>query len=553
MMMKKNIIWVFGLAVTLTACDVNNDLKEIKDPSVPEVQLSAGSADFSNYISVGASFTAGFTDGALFIKGQENSFPNILAGKFAMANGGDFAQPLMMDNIGGLVSSTGVAQEPRLYFNGSGPVRLDKTPTTQVGVPAAGAPSFNNYGIPGAKSFHFVAPGYGALSGLLTNPMTANPYFVRMSPTQSTVIAEAVSKQPTFFTLSEIGGNDVLGYALAGGVGVDQKDNYDPTSYGSFDITSPVVFAQVFGGMVDALTAGGAKGVVATVPYVTSLPYFTTVPYNPLDPRTNEDLAGQLPTLNTVYGALNAIYTNPAINQPDRVIEFKADQANAVVIRDESLANLAPQIEGALNANPQFPAFVQQFGLPATAAPLVASLLANTYGQTRQATAEDLLVLTSSGVIGKVNTTSVQALMMQGLPQALAGQFSVEGITLPLEDKWVLTKDETQMVKTATDAYNSTIETVATAKGLALADLKALLEEASTSGIIFDEFSTNASLVFGGLVSLDGVHLTGRGYALMANKILEAIDDQYGSNFKEATNGFAKAADYPTNYSPALQ
>ncbi|MGG8496133.1 G-D-S-L family lipolytic protein [Tenacibaculum sp. TC6] len=549
--MKKNIIWMFGLAVTLTACDVNNDLKEISGESVPEVKLEAGTADFSKYISVGASFTAGFTDGALFIKGQENSFPNILAGKFAMANGGTFSQPLMADNIGGLISSAGVAQEPRLYFNGSGPVRLSATPTTQVGAPATGAPGFNNYGIPGAKSFHFVAPGYGAVSGLLTNPMTANPYFVRMAPSQSTVIAEVASKQPTFFTLSEIGGNDVLGYAIAGGIGVDQKDNLNPATYGAYDITSPMVFAQVFNGMVNTLTAGGAKGVVATVPYVTSLPYFTTVPHNPLDPRTNSDLAAQLPTLNTVFGALNAIYTNPAINQPNRVVEFKTDQANPVVIKDESLVDLAPKIEAALNANPQFPAFVQQFGLPAQAAPLVANLLATTYGQTRPATANDLLVLTSSSIIGKPNAANVEALMMKGLPQALAGQFSVEGLTLPLEDKWVLTADETSKVKTATDAYNATITSVATAKGLALVDFKAILQEAS-SGVIFDEFSMNTSLVFGGLVSLDGVHLTGRGYALMANKILEAIDATYGSNFVKATNGLARAKDYPTNYSPDL-
>ncbi|MDB0600615.1 hypothetical protein PL373_05545 [Tenacibaculum maritimum] len=49
------------------------------------------------------------------------------------------------------------------------------------------------------------------------------------------------------------------------------------------------------------------------------------------------------------------------------------------------------------------------------------------------------------------------------------------------------------------------------------------------------------------------MHLTARGYALMANKMLEAIDNQYGSNFKEATNGLAKADDYPINYSPTLK
>jgi hypothetical protein len=47
------------------------------------------------------------------------------------------------------------------------------------------------------------------------------------------------------------------------------------------------------------------------------------------------------------------------------------------------------------------------------------------------------------------------------------------------------------------------------------------------------------------------VHLTARGYALMANAFLQAIDDTYGSNF-EASGNLAKANEYPTNYSPAL-
>jgi hypothetical protein len=60
-------------------------------------------------------------------------------------------------------------------------------------------------------------------------------------------------------------------------------------------------------------------------------------------------------------------------------------------------------------------------------------------------------------------------------------------------------------------------------------------------------------LVTGGLVSLDGVHLTARGYALMPNKILAAMDVEFGSNFSTATNGLAKAGDYAPNYSAMLR
>ena len=273
------------MSLGLVSCDVDNELDVIEAAMVEEVALNTNGLDFSNYVSVGASFTSGYTDGALFIAAQESSFPNILAGKF----GTDFTQPLMNDNIGGMVFGPAVVLEPRLYFNGAGPARLDAIPTTQFGEVISGP--FNNMGIPGAKSFHLGVAGYGTL----------NPYFGRMASSPgATVLGDALAQSPTFFTLSEIGGNDVLGYATSGGVGVDQTGNFDPATYGGNDITDPNVFAAVFSDMTNALTANGAKGVVANVPYVTSLSYFTTVPHNPipLDAAT----AG---VLNAGYAAYN--------------------------------------------------------------------------------------------------------------------------------------------------------------------------------------------------------------------------------------------------------
>ena len=78
--MMKNIKYVL-LAVILigfTACNEIEDVDRAEDLVVlPE--LTSGDADFSNYVALGASFTAGFTDNALFIAAQENSFPNQLA------------------------------------------------------------------------------------------------------------------------------------------------------------------------------------------------------------------------------------------------------------------------------------------------------------------------------------------------------------------------------------------------------------------------------------------------------------------------------------------
>tara|TARA_R110000850_G_scaffold232624_1_gene357706 strand:- start:512 stop:2134 length:1623 start_codon:yes stop_codon:yes gene_type:complete len=530
-------ICLLAATITLSACSSDDDASS--NVEQPKPALVTGEANFSKYIAVGASFSAGFTDNALFIAAQQNSFPNMLSQKFVLAGGGSFSQPLMADNIGGFVAGNTVVQNPRLYFNGTGPTVLNATPTTQVTEVLSGP--FNNYGIPGLKSFHLGVAGYGF----------ANPYFGRMaSNPMATVLGDAVNENPTFFTLSEIGGNDVLGYATSGGTGVDQTGNFDPSTYGGNDITDPIVFDTSFRAAIGALIGtNNAKGVVTNVPYITSLAHFTTVPYNPLDP-SNPDFGSQIPTLNSVYGAINQIFV--ALGEEDRVIVFSTEQANAVVLKDESLTDLSAQITGALLASPTFPAFIAQFGLPPAAAPIVAGLLGQTYGQARQATANDLFVLPSSSIIGEVNEDYAAFLASQGLSPAVAGQFAVEGVTLPLADKWALIPSEQAAIKTATDAYNATIETVAADNGLALVDFKGILDEAATTGYASGNYIYNTALVQGGLISLDGIHLTARGYAIVANEMMKAIDATYGSNF-EASGNLIDAGTLPTNYPPTLR
>ena len=546
----KNIKYIAPLFV-LTIFVACNDIEDV-DIDIEEIavapELTSGSVDFSNYVALGASFTAGFTDNALFKAGQENSFPNLLSKNFEALGGGEFTQPLMNDNVGGLIlggqllidAEGDTLFKPRLVFGGAGPIALkeaigDVMPTTDF---LRNNPSgtFKNLGVPGAKSFHLLGKGYANIANF---PAAANPYAIRLaadSPNAS-LLELAMAQNPTFFTLSEIGGNDVLGYATSGGDGTNP-------------ITDINTFNFAFNTLVTTLTSNGAKGAVTNVPYITDLPHFTTVPHNPLDP-TNLDFGPQIPTLNTIYGAINQIFV--ALGETNRVIEFSETAASAVVIQDETLDNLSAQITGALNASTTFPIFVQQFGLPAQAAPIVAGLLGNAYGQARQATEDDLLVLPSSSVIGTVNTTSVASLMGQGLSLQLAGQFSAEGVSLPLEDKWVLLPSEQLEIKQATDAYNQTIAEVANANAnIALVDLNSVLTEASTTGLKAGDYTFTTNLVTGGLISLDGIHLTSRGYAVMANKFLEQIDATFGSNFILSGNE-NNPGDYPTNYSPVLQ
>jgi hypothetical protein len=524
----KKIKYIALSLLTLAMVSCENELVEdlrdrndTGDETLPE--LTAGTVDFSNYVAIGASFTAGFTDNALFIASQENSFPNIMATKFANIGGGTFNQPLMNDNFGGLILAGNPVIHPitgnrlfeeRLVFGGAGPVALQSVnpiamSTTDFALNNPTGP-FNNLGIPGAKSFHLVAPGYGNIANF---PAAANPYAIRVTGNapNASILELAVAQNPTFFSISEVGGNDVLGYALSGGESDTNAPNYNP-------ITDTATFNASLNALVAGLTANGAKGVIGNLPNITSLSHFTTVPHNPvpLDAAT----AGFLNSGNA-YGAYNAgiaqalgalVQMNQITQEiadaelAKRIITFSEGEGNAVVIMDENLIDLT-----GLN-------------------PVLVSM--------RQATAEDLLVLPASSFIG---TEAVP-----GNPQ------TVNGVAIPLADMWVLTPEEQEEIAMATQAYNATISSIASANGLALVDLNAILDQASTTGIMFDDYHLNTDLVFGGLVSLDGVHLTARGYALMANSFLQAIDAAYGSNF-EASGNLAKAGDFPTNYSPQLQ
>lgn len=477
--------WVFFGLILVSCTD-----DEINTPGTGEpepVVYSSGSADFSKYVSLGNSLTAGYSDNALFIDGQEASFPNMLAGSFSEAGGGDFTIPFMSDNLGGATLSGQPFLGNRLFLDFSSgsptPTPVSGQGSTEIGNKLSGP--FNNMGVPGAKSFHLVAPGYGNVQGVALG--LANPYYARFASSgTSSVLADAISQNPTFFTLW-IGNNDVLGFATSGGSGVDQLGNLDPTTYGSNDITDPNVLASVYNSILQALTANGAKGAIANIPDVTTIPYFTTVPHNPvpLDAATAGLLNGAYAAYNGGLAQLQSLGFISAEELAKRTIRFAAGAGNAVVIIDEDLTDLTPYNPGLINM--------------------------------RQATAEDLLVFTSQTIIGTLAN-----------PQ---DPTSINGVAVPLADKWVLTPEEQEAVKTATTAYNQIIEGLAQSYGLAFVDANAYLSTIYTTGVpLADGSVVSARYGTGGGFSLDGVHPSPRGYALLANLFINAIESKYGAD-----------------------
>ncbi|SRX75540.1 SGNH/GDSL hydrolase family protein [Aequorivita antarctica] len=490
--MKNILKYTFALlAIGFVSCE-----PEFDSPVTDDGFYSSGTANLSKYVAVGNSLTAGYADGALYITGQENSYPNIMAQQFAFAGGGEFSQPLVNDNTGGLLLGGTQIAENRFVLavdaNGNpGPVRLIGTPTTDITNHLSG--TYNNMGVPGAKSFHLGVSGYGNVAGVLSG--ASNPYFVRFASSESaTVIGDAVAQNPTFFSLW-IGNNDILSYATSGGAGVDQTGNLDPTTYGPNDITDPNVFGLVYSQQVEALVGNGAKGVLINIPEVTSIPYFTTVPTNaiPLDAATAGALNAQFGAYNTqILPGLVGIGVLSPEEAALRMINFSAGQ-NFPIMTDDDLTDITAILQG------------PPFSLPAPLATLL--------GQLRQVKSDDLIVLTASSVLGTTPDP--------GNPQG------VIGVSIPLSDKYVLAVSEQVRVTAASTAYNATIQALAGAKGLAYVDAKTALARVANGGIPYDGGVLTSQFVTGGAFSLDGVHPSPRGYAYTANLIIRAINETY--------------------------
>ncbi len=110
------------------------------------------------------------------------------------------------------------------------------------------------------------------------------------------------------------------------------------------------------------------------------------------------------------------------------------------------------------------------------------------------------------------------------------------GSSVPLAPEYYLNLEQVSMIKESTGDYNSVIEQLTGSAGLAHVDVASLLRAAET-GIYFDAIAFNTQFVSGGLFSLDGVHLTARGYAIVANEFIAEINRAYNASIPKVAVG----------------
>ncbi|MBC3786551.1 SGNH/GDSL hydrolase family protein [Spirosoma utsteinense] len=424
----------WGLLVTtlvgLVAC-TNNDV----DPNSPGGTPSKGDADFTKYVAVGNSLTAGYADAGLYRDSQLNSYPNILSGQFRTVGGGDFIQPLFTE----------------AQANGSGYIRLIKLPASATSLPTfdttrsqlgvRGISTNNtvlytkftdanqNLGVPGIRVADLLIQGYGSTAG-------GNPYFERFLTNQGLTYFQYVSDNlsgATFYSCW-LGNNDALGYAISGGTGEEN---------GVRGLTSTSLFTTNFTAVMNKLAEGNRKGVVIGIPNIVQTPYFTTA---------------------------------------------------------------TAQINGLLQAQ----------GIPGLA---IRSRSAP--GGVRRSTTSDYFLLSIAPVLNSFIARGI------GL-----------STTNPVPDEYVLDANEVQILNTRIGEFNGVMKAQADAKGAAFIDPNIVLNQVSSAtGLIQNGITYKADYLQGGVYSLDGIHLTPAGYALMANEIIKGINTKYTATVPQVNAG----------------
>lgn len=208
----------------------------------------AAPADFSRYVAVGDSYTAGVVSNALVETHQASSFPAILARQAAVAS---FEQPL--------VTEPGIPAELVVLSLNPAAIIAPKSSTTGALRNGSLTRAYNNLGIPNTTA-----------GDILIRTSDAGGLHDLILRGRGTAISQALSLQPTFVTLW-VGTDEVMGAVLRGGVqGLPSVD----------------AFRASYQELVRALKGNGVTVIAGNIPDVTAFPFATTIKPYVVDPAT---------------------------------------------------------------------------------------------------------------------------------------------------------------------------------------------------------------------------------------------------------------------------
>jgi lysophospholipase L1-like esterase len=105
------------------------------------------------------------------------------------------------------------------------------------------------------------------------------------------------------------------------------------------------------------------------------------------------------------------------------------------------------------------------------------------------------------------------------------------GTGAPLPASVILDAGEQSVARGAVTAYNPAISQTAALHGLPVVDIHGIVSDIDENGLDIGDETLTTEYLDGGLFSLDGVHPTCKGQGVIANALIDAIEDAYGVSF----------------------
>jgi len=110
------------------------------------------------------------------------------------------------------------------------------------------------------------------------------------------------------------------------------------------------------------------------------------------------------------------------------------------------------------------------------------------------------------------------------IEEILTGQ-----IAGPLPSSVILNAAQIGQIQTAVSSYNAIIAAEAKSHGAALVDIHQILNLIQARGVVANGQRLTTDFL-GGIFSLDGVHPTNTGYAIVANAFIEMLDRTFAAH-----------------------
>lgn len=355
---------------------------------------------------------------------------------------------------------------------------LDPFTSNLVHAPGTGAPNNTTYPKPYPNLGIPTATTWDILNATSSNTNFRYYFFGEKNDAVDLVLRglgtafdQAKAQNPDLVTLW-IGNNDILGYASSGGLKPPTPIN---------DFVSPITsvplqgFQNAYLALADSVASLNAKVVVANIPDVIVPPFFKVV---------GPEIAAALTAANIPYPlayekGTDDLSTGPATGQ-------------ATVDNLNNFDVLITLVGGSYAGDIGKPTGHWYRDLAAMKGVPVSALLAT---------------------MPAVDTTQAFGLHPQN----------------PWPSALILDPDEIATVKQVTAAYNQIIAAAANQYGFALFDANGFLKQIlDNGGYMADGLLFTTEFVNGGLFSLDGIHLTNAGYAIVANQFIDALNKKYG-------------------------